>query len=334
MKLDRPQAAVAARQPAVEEDRAGRHEDRHTADRVVGLAAADHDEGEADQRRDPDRAPRRRRLCDLSTQMRPAALTGKRSGPVKSHRSGTIWPRLSAAYREMACAIVSCGHPFAACQARFGSHSRSAIPIADQAHGERTTSQRRARTSPTASPAPRNRSVSLFSRPIPAVTPTHEPQAPVAAREELHQQPQDDRPGEQVRLRRGVEMAGAEITRERRRDRREELGPARAAQVPGDERDQDHDEPHLERGQDPHGGRRDPEQGHRRGRQQRGQRRLVDVPEGRMLAGHDEVHLVAVEAVGTRKRQQPGHHQNRDDENRPLDSQPLDGQPLETLFGR
>ena len=61
---------------------------------------------------------------------------------------------------------------------------------------------------------------------------------------------------------------------------------------------------HLEGGQHPHGGRRDAEQGDRRRGQQRRQRRLVDVAEGRVLAGHDVVHLVAVEAVGARDGQQ------------------------------
>ena len=68
---------------------------------------------------------------------------------------------------------------------------------------------------------------------------------------------------------------------------------------------EDHDERHLEGGQQPHGRGRDPEQGHRCGREQRRQGRLVDVAEGRVLARHDVVHLVAVEAVGARQGQQP-----------------------------
>ena len=142
--------------------------------------------------------------------------------------------------------------------------------------------------------------MSLFSRPIPADDADGQPEAPIAASEQLHQQPQDDRPGEQVGLGRGVEMPAGEIARERGRDRRQDLRPSRSAEVARDERDQDHDEPHLEGGQHPHRRRRDPEQGHRRGGEQRRQRRLVDVAEGRVLAGHDEVHLVAVEAVGAR----------------------------------
>ena len=51
----------------------------------------------------------------------------------------------------------------------------------------------------------------------------------------------------------------------------------------------------------------------------RRERWLVDVAEGRVLAGHDEVHLVAVEAVGARDRQQPDDHETRDQDHRPGD---------------
>ena len=189
--------------------------------------------------------------------------------------------------------------------------------MAPHAHGERTTSQRRARTSPAASPAPRNRRVSLFSRPIPVVTPTAEPEAPVAAREQLDQQPQDDRPGEQVGLGGGVEMARAEIAGEGGGDRRDELGASGSAKVARHERDQDDDERHLEGREHPHGRRRDAEQGHRRSGQQRRQGWLVDVAERRVLARDDEVHLVAVEAVLPRHGEQGGEHQASDQEHRP-----------------
>ena len=114
-------------------------------------------------------------------------------------------------------------------------------------------------------------------------------------------------------------MAAGEIAGDRRRDRRECLRPARTAEVAHHQRDQDHDEPHLECGQDPHGRRRDPQEGDRRGGQERRQRRLVDVAEGGMLAGDDEVHLVAVEAIGTRKHKEPGDHQACDQKHRPGD---------------
>ena len=152
---------------------------------------------------------------------------------------------------------MSCGQPFAACQARLGAQSRSAIPMAAQAHGERTTSQRRARTSPTASPAPRNRSVSLFSRPIPVTTPTASQRRrspPASSFTSSHRMTaQASRSGSVVVSR----WPRAEIAGEGGRDRREDLRPSRSAQVARHQRDQDDDEPHLEGGQHPHGRRRD-----------------------------------------------------------------------------
>ena len=159
----------------------------------------------------------------------------------------------------------------------------------------------------------------MFSRPIPVDDANAEPEAPVAAREELHQQPQHDRPGEQVGLGGGVEMSSPEVAGQRGHDRRQDLRPSRPAEVARHQRDQDDDQCHLEGGQHPHGRRRDTEQGHRRGGQQRGERRLVHVAEGRVLPRHDEVHLVAVEAVLPRHGQQQCDHEAGDHEHRPGD---------------
>ena len=114
-------------------------------------------------------------------------------------------------------------------------------------------------------------------------------------------------------------MPRAEIAGEGGRDRGEDLRSPRAAEVARDERDQDHDQPHLEGRQHPDGRRRDPEQRDRCGGEQRRERRLVDVAECRVQARHDVVHLVAVEAVGARDGQQPDDHQTRDQEHRPGD---------------
>ena len=64
-------------------------------------------------------------------------------------------------------------------------------------------------------------------------------------------------------------------------------------------RHQNHDEAHLQRRQHAHGRRRDTHQPDRSSGQQRGQRRLVDIPKRRMLTRDDVIHLVAMEAVST-----------------------------------
>lgn len=116
------------------------------------------------------------------------------------------------------------------------------------------------------------------------------------------------------------------VTRKSRRNGREGLRPPRPAEVADDERDEDDDEPHLEGRQDSHGRRRYPEQGHRRGGEKRGQRRLVYVAEGRVPASDDVVHLVAVEAICARQSQQYANHQARGQEHGPGH-----GHPRETL---
>jgi hypothetical protein len=123
-------------------------------------------------------------------------------------------------------------------------------------------------------------------------------------------------------------MAGAQIAGKSGRDRRQDLCPSRSAQIPCDERDQDHDEGHLDGGQQPDGRRRNPEDGHGRGGKQRSKGRLVDVAEGRVLACHDEIHLVAVEAVRARYRHQPHKHEAGDHEHRPGN-----GREWETVAG-
>ena len=166
---------------------------------------------------------------------------------------------------------MSWGQPFAACQARFGAQSSERDP-------DRRPGPRRAHDVPASGedavppPAPRRgRGACPCSRGRSrSTTPTREPEAAVAAREEPDQQPQDDRPGEQVGLARRVEMARGEIARQRGRDRREDLGSARSAQVARHERDEDDDEPHLEGGQQSHGRRRDARAGRPRRRRAAG----------------------------------------------------------------
>ena len=100
-------------------------------------------------------------------------------------------------------------------------------------------------------------------------------------------------------------MARGEIAREGDRDGGEQLGPARSAQVTCHEGGKGHDEPHREGGQHADGCRGEPEQGHRRGGEQRRERRLVGIAEGRVAPCDDEVELVAVEAVGARTASNP-----------------------------
>ena len=57
--------------------------------------------------------------------------------------------------------------------------------MAAHAQGERTPSLRRAMTRPTASPAPRKTSMSLFSRPIPVTSPSALPESPSSPAKEL-----------------------------------------------------------------------------------------------------------------------------------------------------
>jgi len=58
-----------------------------------------------------------------------------------------------------------------------------------------------------------------------------QPEAPVAARQLLDDQPKDDRPGEQVGVGGGVEMPSAEVAGQGGRDCRQDLGPSRPAEV-------------------------------------------------------------------------------------------------------
>ena len=230
--------------------------------------------------------------------------------------------RLSSAYPEIWEAIVSCGQPFAACHARLGAQSRSAIPTAAHGHGERRTSQRRVMTRPTASPAPRNRSVSLFSRPIPVATPTashSRRSSPASSFTSNHRMTaQASRSG----IRRRIEVTSAQVAGHGGRDRCEDLRAARSSEVTRHERDQDHDERHLEGRQHTNGRRRCAEEGDRGRGKQRRQGWLIDVAKRRVLACDDEVHLVAVEAV------LPGHSKQTDDEHTGATRAPAKGRAV------
>jgi hypothetical protein len=122
-------------------------------------------------------------------------------------------------------------------------------------------------------------------------------------------------------------MTSAQVDRERSGDRCEDLRATASSEIARDQADDDDDEPHLDRRQKARRGRRQPEQCHGRGREQRRQRRLVDVAERRVPAGDDVVHLVAVEAVGAGDREETGHHQAGDEQHRPRD-------PHESAAGR
>lgn len=91
-----------------------------------------------------------------------------------------------------------------------------------------------------------------------------------------------------------------------------------------DERDQNDDEHQFESRQEAHGRRRDSQQCHRRRRQERRQRALVYVAKVGMLAGHDVIHLVAVEAVCAGEHQEHGAHEPGNEEHGPRDREPSD----------
>ena len=119
---------------------------------------------------------------------------------------------------------------------------------------------------------------------------------------------------------RGVEVPCAEVAREGGRDRCEDPCSARATGVSRGERDKNHDEPISSAGSKRTAVAELPAVP--RGRRKAGcQRRLVDVAEGWVLAGHDVVHLVAVEAVGARHGQQPDDHEAGDAEHGPGDGE-------------
>ena len=298
---------MALGQPAVQAHRSGGHEERRAADRVVGLAATDHDEGESNEGGDPDCAPRLPCLRPQDPQQtRRAHRKEERAGeePEQRHDLAAVVGGVlgdGAGHRELRPAVGRLpGEVRSPDQERDpDGRPRPArahdVPASgeDQSHCQ-TRSQEQDRV--------------LVLQADPGRHANGQPEAPVAAGEQLHEQPEDDRPDKQVGLGRGVEMAGAEIAGQGGRDRREDLRPPRAAEVTRDQRDEDHDERHLERGQQPDGRRRNPKERYRRGREQRRKGRLVHVPEGRMLARDDVVHLVAVEAIGTRQGHQPGEH--------------------------
>lgn len=160
----------------------------------------------------------------------------------------------------------------------------------------------------------------MFSSPTPHDGPDRQPSAGIRAVEEADQKPDDDGPVEKVQLRGVVEMARGEVARHRDRDGRQDLGPARAAEVVGHPSGQNDDKGHLERRQDPDGGGGEAQDGDREGGEERGQRRLVDVAEGRVAAGDDEVELVTMEAVRSGDGQQDQEHAGRGDEDEGRDA--------------
>ncbi len=79
--------------------------------------------------------------------------------------------------------------------------------MAAQANGERTTSQRRGEDEPDRQPRAQEQERVLVLEADPGHHAHRQPEATVAACEQLHHQPQDDRPGEQVGIGGGVEVA-------------------------------------------------------------------------------------------------------------------------------
>ena len=226
----RLEADMTVGQPAVDHDRTGGHEHRHAADRVVGLAAADEDEGERDEGGDPDRPPPCSRLREEHPDhARGADREEQRSGeePEERHDLGAVVGRVAAdglRHRELRPAIrrlpgeVGCperegnrdGRP------RPGRADDVPAPGEDKSHRQ-AGAQEQERV--------------LVLEADPGRDAQREPETPVGAGEELHQQPHDDRPGQQVGIGGGIKVARAQVAGEGCRDRRQDLGPSRAAEV-------------------------------------------------------------------------------------------------------
>ena len=211
---------------------------------------------------------------------------------------------------------MSCGRPCAACQARLGAQIEARYrprPCPRRANHVPAPGEDDAQNQPDAQEQRRV----LVLQADPGRNAHGQPEAPVCAREELQEEPQDDRPEEKVVGGRGVEMARGEIAREGDREGGKELRPPCPPRSRAMSAVEEDGEFHREGGEHPDSRRREPEQGHRRGRQQRRERRLIRIAEGRVAPRDDEVELVAMEAVSAGHGQQRDDHQPGDQEHRP-----------------
>lgn len=181
---------MAARQPAVEEDRSGRHEQGHDADAVIGLAAADHDEDEHDDGGDPDRSPGRRGLREQHPD--PAGEAhGEEEQPAgqpeRRHDLGTVVGGVPADER---------GHrDLGPCMRRLPDEVGGPEQEGDP---DRRPRPPRTRDVPAAGeneshrqPRTQEEERVLVLQADPGPHAQREPEAPISAREELHQQPQE-----------------------------------------------------------------------------------------------------------------------------------------------
>ena len=118
----------------------------------------------------------------------------------------------------------------------------------------------------------------LFSRAIPATTPTASQGGGFAPANRRTSEPQDLRPRRADR-RRKVEVADREEPGDGEHEGGQRLRPPTPAEVARRQGGQQHDRAHGEGGENPDRGRGEPEQADGPGRQERRERRLVDVSE-------------------------------------------------------
>ncbi len=143
--------------------------------------------------------------------------------------------------------------------------------------------------------------------------PDDDPEARIGSLKEARHQPQHEHP------RQDVEGGGAQDVSHREEDgsdcaahRGEDARPRRAPEVPA-ERRREHDERHAdEHRRHAQGARRRAEHSLRDVPEQRGEGWLVDVAPCEVVAGFDEVELVAMEAVAVRGGQQDDAERRRD----------------------
>jgi hypothetical protein len=96
--------------------------------------------------------------------------------------------------------------------------------------------------------------------------------------------------------------------------RGEHLGGAAAAQLAGEQPGHHHQRPDRQGGQQPQAEQRVVQQHPGQARQGGGERRLVDIPPGKVARGFQEIQLVAVVAVASGQGQQQRHQRRGDPE--------------------
>ena len=130
-----------------------------------------------------------------------------------------------------------------------------------------------------------------------------QPPARILAGEQAHDQEQRDRPDDEVGSRGGQFVHGPQVLTARRGgERGDDLACPAGAELTAHRGREQNQRGEGERGQYPEPDQRIARDRRGQPRQQRGQRRLVDVAEGRVVAGGQEVQLVAVIAVSCADR--------------------------------